>query len=219
MSGRRNLPVAQSSRAVGVRVGGQVYMPALPANGRIAEALKENLNAHYGVVVLLDHIYAAASALASARVVVHDPVAEREAEMEEREKVRHDRAMAQCRRERELHEARLEVLRAQHQYDAVEKFKEVKFGLGEARFKQKVAEAKIGEAVAREGMTDDILAPEGKPANGNSVSLAEQFARLVDDIEVQIEEAEASGRPTEQLRAEQNTANRILRRELLRGKP
>jgi hypothetical protein len=206
-----------SSRAVGVRVGDQVYMPALPADGDTAAAMRGNLKAHLNVVGLLDHIYAGAEALAAGRTVVYDPAAEREAREENRAEVLHAREIAKKRRQREIHEAELEVLQAQHRYEAVREFKEVKFDVGHARLRQRVAEAEVGEAVAREGMKDEVIEPQAKTVEVKSPTLAEQFARLVDDLEQKIDEAEAGGRPTDEMRAEQKTLNTLLRRELLKG--
>ena len=213
---RETLP-ALSSRVVGVRVGTQVYMPALPADGDTAAALRGNLNAHLKVVSLLDHIYAGAEALAAGRTVIYDSVAEGEAREESRAEVLHAREIAKNRRQKEIHEAALAVLEAQHRFEAVRDFKEDKFNVGHARYRQRVAEAKVGEAVAREGMKEEILEPQGQPAYAKPPTLAEQFARMVDDLEKEIDEAEAAGRPTEAMRTEQNTLNKLLRRELLKG--
>jgi hypothetical protein len=206
-------------RAVGVLIGNQVYMPALPADGETAAALRGNLNAHLKVVSLLDHIYAGAEALAAGRMVVYDTVAEREAREEGRAEILHAREIAKGRRQREIHEVELEVLQAQHRYEAVRDFKEVKFDVGHARYRQRVAEAQVGEAVAREGLKEEIIEPQAKPAETKGPTLAQEFARLVDNLERQIDEAEAAGRPTEDLRAEQKTLNTLLRRELLKASP
>ena len=82
---------------------------------------------------------------------------------------------------------------------------------------KRVAEAKIGEAVAREGMKEEILEPEARLAEAKHQTMAEQFARMVDDLEKKIDEAEAAGLPSGELRNEQNTLNKLLRRELLKG--
>lgn len=208
---------ALASRAVGIRVGSEVYMPALPADGDTAAALRGSLNAHLRVVTLLDHIYAGAEALAAGRTVIHDAVAEREARAENRAEVLHAREIAHSRRKKEFHEAELEALEAQHRFEAVRDFKEDKFNVGHARYRQRVAEAKIGEAVAREGMKEEILEPEARSAGAKHPTMAEQFARMVDDLERTIDEAEAAGLPTGELRNEQNTLNKLLRRELLKG--
>jgi len=208
---------ALPSRAVGIRVGNQVYMPALPPDGATAEALRGNLNAHLGAVAVLDRIYAGAAALAAVRTVVYDPNAEREAREENRAEVRHEREIAKRRRMQEILDAELAVLEAQHRFEAVRDFKDDKFNVGHARYRQRAAEAEVGEAVAREGLKGEILEPEFKPASTKAPTLAEQFARMVDDVETEINEAEAAGRPTDAMRAEQNMLNKLLRRELLKG--
>jgi hypothetical protein len=117
-----------------------------------------------------------------------------------------------------LYEAKLKKLQAKHRHDAEDEFKDEKFNLGKARFAQRKAEAEVGEAVAREGMKGDVLPPEPAPAKGTGPSLAEQYARLVDDLDEQIAKAEAAGESTEQMRAEQDVLNKMLRRELLKGR-
>ena len=205
------------TRAVGVRTGHEVYLPALQADGDTAAALRGSLNSHLRVITLLDHIYAGAEALAAGRTVIHDAAAEREAREESRTEVLHQRALAKSRRQKELHEAELEALEAQHRFEAVRDFKDDKFKVGHARYQQRVAEAKVGEAVAREGLKGEILDPETKSIDAKHPTMAQQFARMVDDLDKKIDDAEAAGLPTGELRGEQNMLSKLLRRELLKS--
>jgi hypothetical protein len=215
MPSDKDVTVLNGSRAVGILAGGQVYIP-LPATANAAEALRGNLNAHLGAVMAVDRIHALAAALQAGRQILHDPIAERAALDEERERIRHERELAQEIRETELYEAKLKKLQAKHRHDAESEFKEEKFGLGKARFAQRKAEAEVGEAVAREGIRGDVLPPE-PAAKINEPSLAQTYARLVDELDERIAKAEAAGNSTEEMRSEQDLLNKMLRRELLKG--
>lgn len=216
MSSEKNVTVLNGSRAVGILAGGQVYIP-LPTTLEEAEALRGNLNSQFRAVLAVDRIHALAVALNAPRHVLHDPVAEREAQQEERKQILHERELANELRETALYEAQLKKLQAKHRYDAEDEFKEEKFGLGKARFAQRKAEAEVGEAVAREGLKADVFPPEPAPAKANGPSLAKEYARLVDDLDEKIVKAEAAGESTEEMRSEQDLLNKMLRRELLKG--
>jgi hypothetical protein len=204
------------SRAVGIQIGGQVYIP-LPTDPQLAAGLRGNVNSQFRAAIALDHVYALSAALNAPRHILHDPMAEHEAREDERERIRHERELAQELRETALYEAKLKKLQAKHRHDAESEFKEEKFGLGKARFAQRKAEAEVGEAVAREGMRGDVFPPEPAAAKVNEASLAQQFARLVDDLDERIAKAEAAGESTEEMRSEQDLLNKMLRRELLKG--
>jgi hypothetical protein len=188
MSSDENVTVLDGSRAVGILAGGQVYIP-LPTDPDEAGALRGNLNSQFRAVLAVDRIHALAVA----------------------------RALAQERRETDLYEARLKKLQAKHRHDAESEFKEEKFGLGKARFAQRKAEAEVGESVAREGIKGDVLPPEPPAATVNEPSLAQTYARLVDDLDERIAKAEAAEQPTEEMRSEQVLLNKMLRRELIKG--
>jgi hypothetical protein len=215
MSDKKSAPAVQGSRAVGILANGQVYI-AVPTTPAEAEALRGNLNSNLGAAMAVDRLHAWAGALHAERHILHDPAAELDARNEEREQIRHERELAKELRETALYEAKFKKLQAKHRHDAEDEFKDEKFGLGKARFAQRKAEAEVGEAVAREGMKGDVLPPE--PVKGTGPSLAEQYARLVDDLDEQIAKAEAAGESTEQMRAEQDVLNKMLRRELLKGR-
>jgi len=216
MASEKNVTVLNGSRAVGILAGGQVYIP-LPTNSEEAEALRGNLNSQFRAVLAVDRIHALAVALNAPRHVLHDPIAEREALEEEREQIRHERELAQELRETALYEVKLKKLQAKHRHDVESEFKEDRVGLGKARMAQRRAEAEVGEAVAREGLKGDVLPPEPVAAKINEPSLAQRYARLVDDLDERIAKAEAAGESTEEMRSEQDLLNKMLRRELLKG--
>jgi len=213
MTKEKQLPVGRGARSVGVLANGQVYVP-VPRTPADAAAMRGNLSAQLGAVHALDQFYALVGALQADRSVAYDPMAELEAREEERARIKHARAVDQELRDAALYDAKLRHLRAKHQYEAAEEFKDEKFGLGRARFAQRRAEAEVGEAVAREGLREEVILPES--ASKKAQTLAEQFARMVDDLEAQILKAEAAGESTEGLRSEQELLNKLLRRELLR---
>jgi hypothetical protein len=215
MSSDKKVPVLNGSRAVGILAGGQVYIP-LPTTLEEAEALRGNVNSQLRAGLAVDRIHTLAVALNARRHILHDPIAERAALEEEREQIRHERELAQEMRETAVYEARLKKLQAKHRHDAESEFKDEKFGLGKARFAQRKAEAEVGEAVAREGIRGDVLPPE-PAAKVSEPSLAQRYARLVDDLDERIAKAEAAGESTEEMRSEQDLLNRMLRRELLKG--
>jgi hypothetical protein len=216
MSSDENVTVLDGSRAIGILAGGKVYIP-LPTNPNEAGALRSNLNSQLSCGLAVDRIHALAVALNAPRHILHDPVAEREALEEEREQIQHERKLAQELRETALYEAKLKKLQAKHRHDVESEFKEDRFGLGKARMAQRRAEAEVGEAVAREGVKGDVFPPEPAPAKVNEPSLAQRYARLVDDLDERIAKAEAAGESTEEMRSEQDLLNKMLRRELLKG--
>ena len=212
-SSRGTAESAPLTRTIGTRLDGLIALPSLPKDGRTAAALRANLNAHLGAIALMDRIYSAVGGLTAGQVSFYETEARRESEAN----ILHAREIADNQRKKEVHESELAALEAQHRFEAVRDFKEDKFNVGHARYRQRAAEAKVSEAVAREGLKDDILEPHSNRTDAKAPIMAEQFARLVDDLEKEIEEAEAAGRPTDGMRAEQNTLNRLLRRELLKG--
>jgi hypothetical protein len=212
----KSVPAVQNSRAVGILANGQVYI-AVPTTPAEAEGLRGNLNSNLGAVMAVDRLHALAGALRAGRHILHDPAAELEAREEERAHIRHERELAKEVREANLYEARLRALQAKHRYEAEDEFKEEKFGLGKARFAQRKAEAEVGEAVAREGIKADVMPPEPAPPKASASSLAQEYARLVDDLDEKIVKAEAAGESTEEMRSEQDLLNKMLRRELLKG--
>jgi hypothetical protein len=222
MSSDKMVPVLNGSRAVGILAGGQVYIP-LPTNSEEAEALRGNLNSQFRAVLAVDRIHALAVALNAPRHVLHDPIAEREALEEEREQIRHEREIAELRRRKATAEAKIETTKVEQALEALEEFKERKFEQGRAGFDKRradiraaEAEAKLKEALARDEGEPEVIQPECKP-DVRAPDLAQHFARLVDDLDEQIAEAESKGHPTEDMRAQQKLLNELMRKELLKG--
>ena len=217
------LPIAAGSRAVGIRIGNEIYAPILPSDGFTAAALARSLHAHQGAIIEMDRLHAGAAALEARRYVAYDPAAERDARDEAGKELRHDREMAELRRRKATAEAKIEATRVEQALEALEKFKERKFEQGDANFDKRKAdiraaeaEAKLKEALARDEREPDIIQPENKP-NVRTPDLAQHFARLVDDLDEQIAEAESKGQPTEDMRAQQKLLNELMRKELLKG--
>lgn len=221
MSGK--LPIEANSRVVGIRIGNEVYAPALPSNGDTAAALARSLHAHHGAIVEMDRLHAGAAAFEARRYVAYDPTAERDAREEADKQLKHDREIAELRRRKATAEAKIEATKVEQALEALEEFKERKFEQGRAGFDKRKAdiraaeaEARLKEALARDEGEPELIQPERKP-DVRAPDLAQHFARLVDDLDEQIAEAELKGRPTEDMRAQQKLLNELMRKELLKG--
>jgi hypothetical protein len=221
MSGK--LPITAGSRAVGIRIGDVIYAPALPSDGNTAAALARSLHAHHGAIVEMDRLYAGATALEARRYVAYDLPAERDARNEADKELRHDREISELRRRKATAEAKIEARKVEQALEALEEFKERKFEQGRAGFDKRKAdiraaeaEAKLKETLARDEGEPEIIQPELRPGT-KGPDLAQHFARLVDDLDEQIAEAESKGQATEDMRAQQKVLNELMRKELLKG--
>ena len=103
-----------ASREVGVRIGSQVYVPALPDDAATVHAQNRYLRAHTLAVSLIDQYHALREQYAANRSVVWHPSAHIEAREEEEAELKHQRMLARLRREREVHEHSLAALEAKH---------------------------------------------------------------------------------------------------------
>jgi hypothetical protein len=205
-----------STRPVGMMVNGQVFVPAFPRDAATAAGQRAVLQQSLGAVALMDYVTAAAGAYEANRVIYHDPEAEREARADIKAQVDSARVVAShYRRQAEL-EAELAAELTEQKLDAVREFKPIKSGLGKARFAKRQAEVEVEESVAREGMREQVIEPQPAPAgNVKTSSAAKLLARLIDDLEIEIVNAEADGKPTVGLRSQQEALNIALRRKLM----
>jgi len=228
-SDRRNLPAKRSDQAVrpiGVRIGTNIYAPALPLNASDARVLASVIDAHSHVVAAFDRYHRLAEAHQLPRVALWDPVADEEAQQDELNQQQHQRELAKKRRDRELLEAELETLKAKHHLEAEMEFKDRKFELGAARFSEKAAKHRVeearfrvGEADARAAMKEEILEPEAQQRERSaSQSAMDVLAGLVDEVDRQIQEAEAAGKPTEKLREKLAMLQSTLLEEVLKAR-
>jgi hypothetical protein len=206
-------------REVGVRIGNQVYLPALPMDASMVHAQNGYLQAHNLAVSLLDQYHALREQYAANRSVIYRPAADVAAQAEEEEELKHQRELAKLRREREREEHRLATLQSRHKADAEEEFKLIKFASGVARFAAKTAQHRVGEAVANatlNGGAPKIEREEAdKPARPPMVDVLVQG---IEDLEKQIEEQEASGIPAQLLNAQRDALRDLLMRELKKGR-
>lgn len=202
------------TRNVGIRVGDQVYVPSLPIDPSHAAALAGCFDAHTQALINMDRFFATAAAFTARRTVLCQPEAERAAQMEEAREFEHQRVLAEKRREKELLEASMKLLELKHKLEAAEAFKDDKFDLGRARFAEKTAKHGVGEAVARASMQEEPSETEKpKPA-----PLIDAITQHLDAVEKQIDETEASGAPTENLRREMEVLTMMLRREVKKAR-
>jgi len=219
---RKNLPAVLEplhSRTVGIRVGNKVYAPILSDDANAAMATAGVLEAHARAVIAMDRVYAAIAAYAAHRTVIWKPAEELAAAHREETELLHQDALAEKRREKELHEADLATLEAKHRLEAAAQFKEYKFQAGEARFAEKIAQRRVGEAVARAGLHDpEANEPKSAaPPASKEPSILDHLAARAQELDEQIEQAEAAGKPTDRLRAELDILNGMLRREILKA--
>jgi len=217
---RDAFPVPAQTREVGIRVGNQVYVPVLAHDAHTAAAQAGVLNAHARAVIVLDRVYAACAAFGAPRTVIWRPTDEADAARHEQKELDHQEALAKKRREKELYEADLAILEAQHRLEATAVFKGRKFEVGDAKIAEKIAKFRAGEAVAREATDGEVLTPEKhKAAAHRDPSLADQLAFRAQELDEEIEKTEAEGKSTERLRAELDVVNGMLRREILKATP
>ena len=215
---RNALEVRTPREALTFRIQNRSTIAAINSQRRYARALASCINEHTKVIDAMDHLYTAMSEF-QARQSLNFRAPEKVKTVEELEEVEHQSALAKKRREKELYEADRETLRIKHGLQAEEQFRDYKFEVGAARFGEKVAKFRAGEAVAREASRDgEILEPENKIAS-KPVSMAQTLAQRADELQKEIDEGEAEGSSTVELRSELKAVNNMLRRELLRKRP
>jgi hypothetical protein len=213
---RDELPVPAPARTVGIRVGNQVYAPVLADDAYTAAAQTGMLNAQATAVIAMDRYYALAAAFAARRTVIWRPTDELEAARREQAELDHQDALAEKRREKEMYEADLATLEVKHRLEATATFRDRKFEVGDAKFAEKIAKFRVGEAVARAGLHDDEAAAQEKPTPPKATSILDHLAARAQELDEQIQQAEAGGKPTDRLRGELDVLNGMLRREILR---
>jgi hypothetical protein len=198
---------SQIVRAVAVRnpftalarsIGDNATIAALHSQGRVAAAMTWSLRQQTKAVNAADELHKATETYYRNRLGLLSPEQE-----DQRDEEKHKRVLAEKRREKELWDAERQIIEAQsaateakHQFEAKEYFKETKFAAGKARFAQKIAEREVGEAVARASMEPE----SGGTPPPKSPSLAGMLAELIAAMERKIDEAEAGGMATNQMR-------------------
>jgi hypothetical protein len=202
-------------REVGVKIGGQVYVPAVPFDAGTMNAYNRYLDAHIRAVSLIDQYHVLREQYAANRAVVWRPSADVAAQEEEETELKHQRERAKRRRERELIEDELAVVNAQHALEAAEEFKEIKFATGAARFAEKTARFRVGEAVAQATM--GARPAEAQQPKPDRPPLADALLAGIDDLEKQIGEREAGGGSAEALHTQRDALRELLMRELRKG--
>lgn len=210
------LPPAR--REVGVRIGNQIFVPVLPDETGMANAQNGYLKAHLQAVGLMDQYFALREQYAANRSVAWRPATDIAAEHEEEAELKHRRKLAKLRREREVHEHALAVLEAEHALEAAEQFKTIKFAAGEARFAEKTAKYRVGEAVANHTMGKTPEARRSEEEAAPPPPFVDVLVHGIDDLEKQIAEREASGTSAERLHSERDALKALLMRELKKGR-
>lgn len=206
-------------REVGIKIGSQVYVPAMPSDPATAAAQNRYLGAFLRAVSLIDQYHALREQYAANRSVIWCLSADVAAREEEEVELKHQRKRAELRREREIYEDMLAALEAKHAVEAREEFKDIKFASGAARFAEKTAKYRVGEAVANASMG---RSPDGQkteePAQPARPPLLDALLQGIDELEKQIEEREASGQPADALHRQRDALRELLMRELKKGR-
>src|SRR5690242_17575619 len=113
-----NLPVKHGeilppARTIGIRVGGDIYLPALPIDPTHARAIGGCADEHTKALISIDRYFAINAALNAPRVIACNPAAEMAAEAEQRRDQEHQRELAELRRQREVVDERTKLLLAE----------------------------------------------------------------------------------------------------------
>jgi len=207
------------NREVGLRLGNQVYMPALPHTADGVAASNGYLQAHNRALSLLDQYFVLREQYRANRSVIYRPSADIAAQEEEELELKHQRELASARREREIHEHKLAAMQARHKLEAEEEFKAHKFGLGKARFDEKAAKHRVGETVAKASMHGySPGAEEPTEHNPDCPPLVEALLQGIGDLEQQIEQREASGMEAEALHLQRDALRDLIMQTLKKGR-
>jgi hypothetical protein len=205
-------------REVGVRLGDNVFVPALPTDGHHMRAVNGYFSDHMVGVSLIDQYFALRAQYAASRHVIWRPSVDVAAQEEEEAELKHQRKLSKLRRERELHEQKLAAMQAQHKLEAEEEFKPLKFAKGAARFAESTAKFRVGEAVAHASMQGGTQEPDQPAERLHGMPLVDALLQGIDDLERQIAEREASGQPAEALHGQRDALRELLMHELRKGR-
>lgn len=134
---------------------------------------------------------------------------ERATQTEAFDEAAHRRELAGKRRKKELTEADTRRIEAEHEQEAVERFKEPKFAAGLARFEAKSKEHLVGAATADAAIAETKEAAQ-PPENGNESAEVMQLYRLLQSAMAAIEEGERLGRDTQALRERAELYKKLL---------
>lgn len=189
-------------------VSGFVFGVRARANARALDEEQKRMKSARGVIKEYAGMYrdlVEGEEVATAHAVRRDLSAahyehERTKQMDVFEDAAHRRKLAGKRREKELTEADTRRIEAEHEQEAVERFKEPKFAAGMARFEAKSKEHLVGAATADAAIaeTKEPTQPPGDP--GNESAEVMQLYRLLQSTMAAIEEGERLGRDTQALR-------------------
>jgi hypothetical protein len=199
-------PVATRNPFAGLLrlIGDEAVIRSLNSQARVAAALTCCLNEQTKSVLAKDALETSMEKYHAHRAGILNPV-----EQEEMEEERHKRMLARLRRERQIYDAKQETMESLHKLEATEEFKEQKFAAGRARYGAKIAERQVGEAVARSSMEPE---PKEAPAPEKPVSIEAVLADFAHKLEQDIDQAEAMGKSTKQMREDLAALSSLLKR-------
>jgi hypothetical protein len=134
---------------------------------------------------------------------------ERATQREVFDEAAHRRQLAQKRRKKELTESETHLIEAQHEQQALERFKETKFQAGLARFEEKVKGYLVGAASADAAIAE-TKAPAKPESGANESEEVVKLYALLQSTMAAIEEGERLGRDTQALRERAELYKKLL---------
>jgi len=199
-------PIPHRNPLTGIlqRIGDNTAARSLDSQASVFTALTRYLEQQTKAVEANDRLHNAIEQFHAHRLGLLNP-----ADQERFEEEKHQRILANKRREKEQYEADEQTLDVKHRVEAKVEFKGPKFAAGAARFAQKIAEHQVGEAVARSSLEPE---PTETPAPDQPVPFAAVLRDFVQKMERDIDAAEAAGKPTKQMRDDLAAINAILKR-------
>jgi hypothetical protein len=121
----------------------------------------------------------------------------------------HRRRLSEKRRKKELTEFETRLIEAQHEQEALERFKETKFQAGLARFEEKVKGYLVGAASADAAIAE-TKAPAKPETSANESEEVVKLYALLQSTMAAIEEGERLGRDTQALRQRAELYKKLL---------
>ena len=122
----------------------------------------------------------------------------------------HRRRLARKRRDKETIEADTRTIEAQHEQEALERFKEAKFQAGFARFEAKAKEHLVGAATAEAAIAETKAPEQPSDPSGNESAEVAMLYTLLQATLREIEERERLGRDTQPMRDRLDLYKKLL---------
>lgn len=135
---------------------------------------------------------------------------ERAKQQEVFDEAAHRRQLAGKRRKKEMTEADTRCMEAQHEQEALARFKETKFQAGLARFEEKVKGYLVGAASAEAAIAETKAPAKPNEPDANESTEVAMLHSLLQTTQREIEEGERLGRDTQALRERLGVYKKLL---------